>query len=122
MNKYVIDINELTKMCVTRHRGKEAAEELSKYLDKPTVEIDLRGTELVSLSFLDELICHYLVFVNDGKIKFINNDKSTENKLSRIAAVRSIKAYCHRSQHAPFHAVVAEEYAAPTPMFLVSKT
>ena len=120
MNTCVVDVTKLTAPCITRNRGREAAIKLSSCLNNCIIELDLRNAELVSLSFLDELICQHQVLVNKGEIKFITDDKYTENKLSRISAVRSITIYCHDSHHIEY-IVPAEHYTAPIPTFSTSK-
>ena len=120
MNTCVVDVTKLTAPCITRNRGREAANKLSSCLNNCSIELDLRKAELVSLSFLDELICQYLILVNKGEIKFITDDKHTENRLSRISAVRSITIYCKGSNHKEY-IVQAEHYTAPTPIFSTSK-
>lgn len=120
MDTYVVDITNLTNPCITRSRGKEAALKLSSYIDKYHVAIDLRNAELVSLSYLDELICHYLDSVNKGNIIFISN-KNIDSKLSKIAAVRSVTIHCRNSQNKEY-VVPADYYLPPTPIFANSKS
>jgi len=109
MDTHVVDITSLTNPCITRSRGREAALKLSPYIDKYRVAIDLRNAELVSLSYLDELICHYLDAVDSGNIVFISN-KDIDSKLSKIATVRSITIHCRNARN--------KEYIAPTDSYL----
>ena len=120
MDMCVVDITSLTNPCITRSRGKEAALKLASYIDNCHVAIDLRNAELVSLSYLDELICYYLDSVNKGNIIFISN-KNIDSKLSKIAAVRSVNIHCCNSRNKEY-VVPAECYLPPTPIFDVSKS
>ena len=120
MDMYVVDITSLTNPCITRSRGREAALKLSSYVDIYHVVIDLCNAELVSLSYLDELICYYLDSVNKGNIIFISN-KNTDSKLSRIAAVRAATIHCRNSQNKEY-IVPAECYLPPTPILADSKS
>lgn len=120
MNKCIVDVTKLTNLCITRNRGKEAALKLSSYIDNCQVELDLRNAELVSLSFLDELVCHYLDFVNKGTISFITNDKQIDSKLSEIATVRSVTIRCRNSQNKKY-VVSTKRFLSPIPTFVESK-
>lgn len=123
MEKRVIDITSVTNPCVTRSRGKEAALSLSSYIDDAEscrVEIDLRNAELVSLSYLDELVCHYLDSVNKGNVIFISN-RDIDGRLSRIAAVRSVTIHCRNSQNREY-VVPSACHSGPTPIFAASKS
>ena len=119
MHNSVINITELSNPCITRNRGKEAATKLAKYLDR-FIEIDLNRAELVSLSFLDELICHYIKLVNNGNISFSTNDKNTELKLAKIASVRSVTIHCSNSQQKGYIVSPVRE-EMPTPVLANSK-
>lgn len=123
MEKCVIDITSLTNPCVTRSRGREAALRLSPYIDNADscrVEVDLRNAELVSLSYLDELVCYHLDSVNKGNVIFVSN-KDIDGRLSKIAAVRSVTIHCRNSQNKEY-VVPSECYSGPTPIFAVSKS
>jgi len=122
MEKRVIDITSVTNRCVTRSKGRQAALRLSSYIDDARIcrlEIDLRNAELVSLSYLDELVCHYLDSVNKGNVVFISN-RDIDRRLSRIAAVRSVTIHCRNSQNRRY-VVPSACHSAPTPVFAASK-
>ena len=121
MNIKVIDITVLTNLCITRSRGKEAATKLSRLLNNNHIEIDLSKAELVSLSFLDELVCSYRDAVDKGIITFITSDKNTETKLSRISTVRSISIHCRGIENSIYFTVPIEKYLMPDPVFSNSK-
>lgn len=121
MRRCVVDITELTNPCITRNRGKEAAEKLSNYVGSCLVDINLNNADVISLSFLDELIHHYTKAVDNGHITFSTTNKSVEAKLSRIAAVRSVTIHC-RGLNRKEYIIPTRQYDMPTPVFMHSKT
>lgn len=94
------DIRELSYPCVLRKRGLEASNELMKRMKRVSdVEIDLRNVEILSLSFLDELIFRTYVSGKLESVVFKVHDKDMEKKLEQISAIRSISIKYHLSNN-----------------------
>lgn len=86
-----IHISDLSKICVTRKRGQEAISKLKPYLKSGIVEIDLDSTEVVSTSFLDELILRLVKMASIEKVVFKCSTSILEDKLARISGIRNTK-------------------------------
>lgn len=86
-------ISELSKICVTRKRAQEASSRLQPYLKSGIVEIDLDSVEVVSTSFLDELILQLVKADSIEKVVFKCSTSIIEDKLARISGIRATKAY-----------------------------
>lgn len=94
-----IRIEELSSPCVMRTRGQEAAHNLEEYLGVAQyIEIDLGNVEIVSMSFLDELIYRLHESTNLGKVIFRVGDSVIKDKLERIAQIRSVKIRCRSAE------------------------
>lgn len=93
MNKH-IHIEQIEQPCITRHRGHKAFFKLQKFLETETVEIDFRSCEIVSLSFLDELVTHISESFDLEKVIFIVPNRAIEDKLARIAGLRNVTILC----------------------------
>jgi hypothetical protein len=88
-----ISIRDLNQVTVTRARGQEAAPLLVDRARDDSVEIMLDDAEIVSGSFLDELIrrtdeAHLL-----RRVTFVTARESTIRRLKAIAANRTIVVY-----------------------------
>lgn len=86
-----IHISELSKICATRRRGQEASSRLEPYLKSGMVEIDLDDVEVISTSFLDELILHLVNIGSIEKVVFKCSTSILEDKLARISGIRNTK-------------------------------
>ena len=86
-----IRISELSKICATRRRGQEASSRLEPYLKSGMVDIDLDDVEVVSTSFLDELILHLVKIDSIEKVVFKCSTSILEDKLARISGIRNTK-------------------------------
>lgn len=87
-----IHIEDLSSPCVMRSSGQKAAHKLEEYLGaRECAEIDLDNVEIVSMSFLDELIHHLHESTNLDKVIFRVSDSAIKDKLERIAQIRSVK-------------------------------
>jgi hypothetical protein len=94
-----ISVKLLAPVTLTRKRGAEAFEALHRYLKSNTdVNIDLDATEMLSLSFLDELV----VRLSDAdllrKAAFVTQDPATMRKLGIIAQERNLTLYRRRTE------------------------
>lgn len=107
--KYSISIKKLSDPSITRSRGKKAADKLVDYIKQGNIDIDLNTTDVVSLSFLDELICHFNDEVNRGKIVFITDDNFTRDKLSLISGTRNLAIHYRSKRETDAHLVPISE-------------
>ena len=97
MERFMVNINQLSKPCISRARGNEAGEKIAQLIDQyNSLEIDLQGVELISLSYLDGIITRLLVSNNLEKVIFVTNERQHLDKLSQISSLRGISIY-HRT-------------------------
>ena len=115
MNK-IINIKDLSYPCVTRARAKEASDKLEGNLDSGVLEIDLRDVDIISMSFLDELIVRFLIPVSTGQIIFKINNDLVKDRLSRIAGFRSVAIY-YQCDSRKILKVTAKPFHMPTPIY-----
>lgn len=93
-------VKELSESTVTRPRGHEAYRELLEYLKTgEPLEIDLRGQELISGSFLDEIIINLKASNLLDKVTFLLSAEDTYKRLARIAATRNAQIFYRPSEH-----------------------
>ena len=88
-----VHISQLVSPCITRARGEEAGEKLQRYTDVEHIEVDLGDIEMVSLSFLDGLISHFLRLGREQNIVFQIDTPTLEDKLARVAGIRHAIIY-----------------------------
>ncbi len=88
--KHEVQVKHLSFPCVTRKRGKEAAEKLQAYIGNEPVVVILNGVEMLSLSFLDGLISDLASHDNTEKVVFDSINPIVEDKLARVAAIRDV--------------------------------
>ena len=87
-----IRIEDLSSPCVMRSRGREAAHKVEECLGTTEhIEIDLTSVEIVSMSFLDELIYRLYESTNLDKVIFRVYDAAIKDKLERITQIRSVR-------------------------------
>lgn len=89
-----LQIGQLSPSTLTRPRGNEAYRKLLVYihLGKP-VEIDLRAQDVISISFLDELIVNLQSSGLLDKVTFIFSANATRERFAEIAALRNARIY-----------------------------
>ena len=94
----IIQLKDLAPSAVSRSRGLEAYEGILKQL-KPGVslEIDLRGQELISMSFLDEIVIKLQSANLLDKVTFLFADDDIHQRLAQIAAIRDAQIFYKRS-------------------------
>ena len=102
-----IFIERIVQPCFTRDRGRETFNKLLKYLIATTVEIDFSNCEMVSLSFLDELIVQINQHFKLSNVVFRVPDKFIEDKLARISGFRRVTIYC-RINDGAVHEVIPQ--------------
>lgn len=94
-----LHVTDLTTPCITRARGEEAFRALKTHLDKPgSVEIDLRGVDLLSSSFLDGLINSLAISGLLSNVTFAVDDADIRAKLARIAGLRKVTLFTSSGQ------------------------
>lgn len=113
-------IEQLTRVCMTRNRGKEAFSELQKYLRKAPIEIDFSNCETVSLSFLDELISQISRSFELNNVVFRVRDQFVEDKLARISGFRNMTIHCRINNDA-VHKVIPRPPTPDKATFLPNK-
>jgi hypothetical protein len=90
MNMLVrIPFKELSQSGIGRARGHMAFRILKTHLAAESVEIDFAGQDLVSMSFLDELVLRLIESNQLEKIVFVASDPLVLEKLAQVAAIRS---------------------------------
>jgi len=95
----IIQIKDLASSAVSRSRGLEAYEEILKQLHPDEyLEIDLRGQELISMSFLDEVVINLQSANLLDKITFIFAADDIHQRLAQIAAIRDAQIFYKTSE------------------------
>jgi len=86
-------IAELTTPCLTRRRGRLAAEALLSRDDGLDIHLLLNGGEFLSLSFLDELVRHLEEAGVLERLTFETARREHLEKLGRVRDVRGVDIY-----------------------------
>ncbi len=86
-------ITELTTPCLTRRRGRLAAEALLSRDDGDEIHLLLNGVEFLSLSFLDELVRHLEEAGVLGRLTFGTQRHEHVDKLGRVRDIREVDIY-----------------------------
>jgi len=86
-------IAELTTPCLTRRRGRLAAEALLSRDDGLDIHLLLNGVEFLSLSFLDELVRHLEEAGVLERLTFETARREHLEKLGRVRDVRGVDIY-----------------------------
>ncbi len=98
MNR-IIQLKDLAPSAVSRSRGLEAYQGILKQLNpEVSLEIDLRGQELISMSFLDEIVIKLQSANLLDKVTFICAADDIRQRLAQIAAIRDAQIFCKRSE------------------------
>ena len=116
-----IPMKQLCSACVTRRRGQEAATKLRGQMPLQPVEIDLSDVQMVSASFLDELVCQLMPYVGSGNIVFRVTDADMERKLQQVAGIRSAPLFC-RSGSGDIHQVIPKSPPTYKLTYVIAKT
>jgi len=88
-----IHMEQLSPTGVTRRRGAEAFARLRAYLEQGAVDLSLLNIELVSASFLDEIVRQAAALGAAEKLTFITDQKSVVGKLERISSIRGARVF-----------------------------
>lgn len=86
-----INITDLTQSCLTRPRAKDATYAILKQMKNAPLYINLREAELISMSFLDDLIFSLAASANVRNVVFQTDDPAVLEKLARIASIRYVE-------------------------------
>jgi len=115
-----IHISELSKICATRKRAQEASSRLQPYLKSGVVEIDLDSVEILSTSFLDELILQLMKADGMEKVIFKCSTSIIEDKLARISGIRDAKVY-YRFRNDRIHEITPKPLEPLKATFVATK-
>ena len=84
-------ITELTTPCLTRRRGRLAAEAFLSRDDGDEIHLLLNGVEFLSLSFLDEFIFGLEKDGMLGRALFVTAKPQHLAKLARVSEIRNVE-------------------------------
>lgn len=116
-----IHISELSRICATRRRGQEASSRLQPYLKRGVVEIDLDDVEILSTSFLDELISQLVKVNSIEKVVFKCSTSILEDKLARISGIRNTKI-CFRFRNGQSYEITPKPFEPLKANFIATKS
>lgn len=85
-----VSINRLPSPFITRGRAKEAYHGLRDHIAAGPIELDLNTADLISLSFLDEIILRLKEADQLDKVIFLATNQHVQDKLKQIASVRNV--------------------------------
>ncbi|MFC1947544.1 hypothetical protein ACFLXY_06465 [Chloroflexota bacterium] len=83
-------LRDLPFPCISRIRGKSAALQVLERVKQSPLHIDMRDVDMLSMSFMDELVFHLAASANMRNVVFIIDDQVLLNKLAHIADIRQI--------------------------------
>ncbi len=84
-----IHVNQLSQHFITRKRGLEAYKKLYRHLNLGPIVLNLNDVDMISYSFLDEIILMASKTSKLDKIVFCANSNALTDKLARISGVRN---------------------------------
>lgn len=88
-----VSIKKLAPSCVSRARGFTAFRNLSSYLSSGDVEVNFAGQELVSISFIDELVLRLMERNQLPNVVFVVATPDIVERLAQVAAIRDADIY-----------------------------
>ena len=113
-------INEFVSSCMTRRRGEEAYQLLAPYMRSGPIEVEFDGANVVSSSFLDELVRNLNQADQTEAVTFVTDDDQILDKLARITGTRGAVIYV-RSEGAERHRVAPQTGVEYTTEFVSDK-
>ncbi len=116
-----ININKLARPCITRDKAKDAISNLRKYVNDKQVVIDTNSVELISLSFLDELVFWIVRSGLMRRVIFRVDDPIIYDKLAHIVAFRQVVILC-QSKDNEVHEVIPKASTSYNPKFIPNKS
>jgi hypothetical protein len=97
-----IPVSQLANSAMTRQRGREASTRLLSYLDSyDSIQIDSRATDLVSSSYLDEIVLNLKAAGAFDRVVFLVSDQTVLHRLAGIAAVRDARIFYRTNPRSP---------------------
>jgi hypothetical protein len=95
MADVLIRISDLTTLCLTRSRGKEAFEKLRPMFSEIDIEmsLDLDSAEAPSSSFLDAMVLKLHASSLLERVTFVTSRERIRKRLSYIAGTRKVDLY-----------------------------
>lgn len=98
----IIPVTKLASSTATRLRGQGAYVNLVEYLKGgESVSLDLRGQELISMSFLDQIVLNLKAADLLDKVTFLLNEPAIHQRIARIAAFRDAVIFYKSSESEP---------------------
>ena len=85
-----VKVQDLAPSCLTRHRGNQAYQTLLKMDDGSQIEVELDGAEILSLSFLDELVFRVNQTGAGDRLVLVSENPDHIGKLARISGFRGV--------------------------------
>lgn len=105
MARRVVAVTNLAGATVTRPRGTEAYAALNRLLPEGPLDVELDSAEVLSGSFLDELVLRLAETGQTDLVTFVTARAATRAKLARAAALRNATVFVRPSPAAPRGAV-----------------
>ena len=96
-----IPFKDLSQSGIGRARGHLAFRNLQTHLTAESVEIDFAGQDLVSMSFLDELLLRLIESNQLEKIVFVASDPLVLEKLAQVSAIRNATIFVQSNTGEP---------------------
>lgn len=121
MSTQQLHVKNLVSSTVTRARGEEAFANLERFLEQGPLELLLDGVELLSTSFLDEIVRLLASRGEMDKMTFVTNDVLAVGKLARISALRRVPIYTRAAHDARRTLVVPKQLSSGDSTFAPTK-
>ena len=96
-----VSVKELSESGVSRARGNIAFRTLQGYLSSELVELDFSDEDLISLSFLDEMVLRLMESKQLQKVVFFATDPLIQQKLAQVASVRNATIFFRSDKGQP---------------------
>jgi hypothetical protein len=94
MANLLVKVSDLTPICLTRPRGKEAFEKLRPMLfEYESIDLDLDSTDAPSSSFIDEIILKLQASDSLDRVTFVTRRERIRKRLSSIAGTRTVNLH-----------------------------
>lgn len=112
MSTQQVHVKDLVSSTVTRARGEEAFANLERFLAQGPLELLVDGVELLSTSFLDEIVRLLAARGETSKVTFVTDDLLAVGKLARVSAVRGAHIYTRGANDAQRTLVVPRQVSS----------
>lgn len=94
---------------------------MAKLLENGPVDVKLDGVDLLSASFLDEIVRLLVAKSQSEKVTFVTDDILTIDKLRRISAVRNARIYARGTQDVERNVLAPRQVTSGDSTFSASK-